>query len=57
MLDIVYLENGSYYSTGELKGSSFFGVENEPDEDLVFSSEAEPVVPAAQNELNENGEY
>ena len=58
MLDIVYLENGSYYSTGELKGPSFFGIENETgEEEPIYLPEAEPLIPAAEKEFYEDGEY
>ena len=59
MLDLVYMRDGVYYSTGELKGPSFFGIENGTDgeEPIYILSEAEPLIPAAEKEFNEDGEY
>lgn len=56
MLDIVYMRDGAYYSTGELKGLAFFGMGSEEPADL-FLSEDYSFVPADNNEQNENGEY
>ena len=50
---IFYLENGSYCCTGELKGPSFFGIENEADDEPVSISDAEPLIPDTQTEFNE----
>ena len=53
MLDLIYLENGSYCCTGELKGPSFFDTENETADEQVSIPEAEPLIPDAQTEFNE----
>ena len=53
MLDLIYLENGSYCCTGELKGPSFFGIENEAEDEPVSISDAEPLIPDTQTEFNE----
>ena len=50
MLDIVYLQDGSYYSTGELKGLPFFGIEENTEGESYQSPSAEQVIPAQAEE-------
>ena len=50
MLDIVYLQDGVYCSTGELKGLPFFGIEENTEGESYQSPPAEPVIPVQAEE-------